>query len=132
MFVIAAGLVALLRSSLWSAPDRCGSPRISRRGDPGTGLSLLALLAGSLFFLYSLKYYLATLAMLVSSLVLANGNGRTNGNRNASGQPHPHGLMRFLRRRNGNGHRNGNGNGHFDLDTNRLSPSTSRPTTRNG
>jgi cellulose synthase/poly-beta-1,6-N-acetylglucosamine synthase-like glycosyltransferase len=76
---------------------------------------LLALGAGSIFFLYSLKYYLATLAMLVSSLVLANGNGRTNGNRNASGHAHPHGLMRFLRRGNGNGHRNGNGAGHIDL-----------------
>src|SRR5712692_2028688 len=78
----------------------------------GIGLSLLALAAGSIFFLYSLKYYLATLSMLVSSLVLANGNGRTNGKRNAS---HPHGLMRFLRRGNGNGHRNGNGNGHIDI-----------------
>src|SRR5712692_88864 len=81
----------------------------------GIGLSLLALSAGSIFFLYSPKYYLATLAMLVSSLVLANGNGRTNGNRNASGHGHPHGLMRFLRRGNGNGHRNGNGIGHIDL-----------------
>src|SRR5712692_9395531 len=44
----------------------------------GVGLSLLALSAGSIFFLYSLKYYLATVAMLVSSLVLADGNGRTN------------------------------------------------------
>jgi cellulose synthase/poly-beta-1,6-N-acetylglucosamine synthase-like glycosyltransferase len=78
----------------------------------GIGISLLALGAGSVFFLYSLKYYLATLAMLVSSLVLANGNGRSNGNRNASSHPHPHGLMRFLRRGNGNGHRNGNGNGN--------------------
>src|SRR5713101_990409 len=54
-------------------------------------------------------------AVLVSSLVLANGNGRTNGNRNASGHTHPHGLMRFIRRGNGNGHRNGNGAGHIDL-----------------
>ncbi len=81
----------------------------------GIGLSLLALSAGSIFFLYSLKYYLATVAMLVSSLVLADGNGRTNGNRNALGHAHPHGLMRFLRRGNGNGHRNGNGAGHIDL-----------------
>jgi cellulose synthase/poly-beta-1,6-N-acetylglucosamine synthase-like glycosyltransferase len=81
----------------------------------GIGISLLALTIGSLFFLYSLKFYLATLAMLVSSLVLANGNGRPNGNLSASGHAHPHGLMRFLRRGNGNGHRNGNGNGHVDL-----------------
>jgi len=116
MFVIAAGLVALL-PFIAVVRGLIDAVRLGFRGGEtlGTGLSLLALLAGSLFFLYSLKYYLATLAMLVSSLVLANGNGRTNGNRNASGQPHPHGLMRFLRRRNGNGHRNGNGNGHFDL-----------------
>ena len=88
--------------------------RLGYQGAPtfGTALSLFALGAGSLFFLYSLKYYLATLSMLVSSLVLANGNGRANGKRNAS---HPHGLMRFLRRGNGNGHRNGNGNGHVDI-----------------
>jgi cellulose synthase/poly-beta-1,6-N-acetylglucosamine synthase-like glycosyltransferase len=88
--------------------------RLGYQGAPtfGTALSLFALGAGSLFFLYSLKYYLATLSMLVSSLVLGNGNGRANGKRNAS---HPHGLMRFLRRGNGNGHRNGNGNGHVDI-----------------
>src|SRR5207245_4185144 len=81
----------------------------------GTWMSLLSLCAGSFFFLYSLNYYLATLAMLSSSLVLGNGNGTANGGRNASGHAHPHGLMRFLRRGNRNGHRNGNGNGHVDL-----------------
>src|SRR5216684_5425894 len=116
LFVVAAVLVALL--PLFALVR--GLVIAIRHGYQGAealgiGLSLLALSAGSIFFLYSLKYYLATVAMLVSSLVLADGNGRTNGNRNALGHAHPHGLMRFLRRGNGNGHRNGNGAGHIDL-----------------
>src|SRR5487761_830160 len=79
----------------------------------GVALSLSALLLGSLFFLYSVRYYLATLVMLLSSLVLTDTNGYSSTN----GNGHPHGLMRLLHRRNGNGHANGNGNGngHFDL-----------------
>src|SRR5487761_629200 len=73
----------------------------------GVALSLSALLLGSLFFLYSVRYYLATLVMLLSSLVLTDTNGYSSTN----GNGHPHGLMRLLHRRNGNG----NGNGHFDL-----------------
>jgi cellulose synthase/poly-beta-1,6-N-acetylglucosamine synthase-like glycosyltransferase len=82
----------------------------------GAALSFAALLLGALFFLYSIRYYLATLVMLLSSLLLSEANG--NGNRdNGGGNGHPHGLMRFLRRGNGNGgaHGNGKGNGHFDL-----------------
>jgi len=85
----------------------------------GVFLSLLALLLGSLFFLYSVRYYLATLLMLTSSLVLSTTDG--NGTGHASGGGRAHGLMRFVRRRNGNGNGhgngngNGNGNGHFDL-----------------
>ena len=76
----------------------------------GTLLSLGALLMGTVFFAYSVRYYTATLLTLLSSMLLSNGNGYTNGN------GHPHGLMRFLRR-HGNGHANGNGNGngHFEL-----------------
>src|SRR5712691_4897042 len=116
LFVVAAVLVALL-PFIALVRGLVVALRLGYQGAEtlGIGLSLLALSAGSIFFLYSLKYYLATLAMLVSSLVLANGNGRTNGNRNASGHAHSHGLMRFLRRGNGNGHRNGNGTGHLDL-----------------
>src|SRR2546428_619198 len=116
LFVVAAVLVALL-PFMALVRGLVVALRLGYQGAEtlGIGLSLVALSAGSIFFLYSLKYYLATLAMLVSSLVLANGNGRTNGNRNASGHAHPHGLMRFLRRGNGNGHRNGNGSGHLDL-----------------
>lgn len=81
----------------------------------GVALSFGALVLGSFFFLYSVRYYLATMVMLLSSLVLAGGNGYTNGNGNGNGggNGHPNGLMRLLRR--GNGHGNGNGNGHFDL-----------------
>ena len=79
----------------------------------GVALSALALFFGWLFFLYSVRYYVATLAMLMSSLVLSTSDG-TNGR--SGGNGHPQGLMRFLRRGNGNGdHPNGNGNGHFDL-----------------
>ncbi len=81
----------------------------------GLWLSLTALFLGSCFFLYSIKYYLATLVMLLSSLLLTERRGYANVN----GNGHPHGLMRFLRGGNGNGHRNGNGNGNrngdFDL-----------------
>src|SRR5437899_6311883 len=116
LFVVIAALVALLP---FIALVR-GIVDAVRLGfqDPetiGIWMSLLALCAGSVFFLYSLKYYLATVAMLSSSLVLGNGNGTANGGRNASGHAHPHGLMRFLRRGHRNGHRNGNGNGHVDL-----------------
>jgi excisionase family DNA binding protein len=83
----------------------------------GVALALTALLLGCFFFLYSVKYYLSTLVVLVSAVMLGNGNGHGNGH--ANGNSHPHGLMRFVRRRNGNGHTNGNhggnGNGHFDL-----------------
>jgi len=83
----------------------------------GVFLALLALLLGSLFFLYSVRYYLATLLMLMSSFVLSTTDG--NGTGHASGGGRAHGLMRFVRRRNGNGNGhgngNGNGNGHFDL-----------------
>ncbi|MFI5283653.1 MAG: glycosyltransferase [Candidatus Dormibacterales bacterium] len=87
----------------------------------GVALSLTALLLGSIFFLYSIKYYLATMAMLLSSVLYRNGNGHNghHGNGNGNGNGHPHGLMRFARRGNGNGNGhgngNGNGNGHFDL-----------------
>jgi cellulose synthase/poly-beta-1,6-N-acetylglucosamine synthase-like glycosyltransferase len=85
----------------------------------GVVLALVALLLGSFFFLYSIKYYLSTIVVLLSALVLGDGNGNRNGNGNGhtNGNGHPHGLMRFVRRRNGNGHGagNGNGNGHLDL-----------------
>ena len=80
----------------------------------GVATSLLALFFGGIFFAYSVKYYLATVAMLVSSMLLSRGNGHVNGNGLPSGQGHPHGRMRFLRRRNGNGYHNGNGNGNGD------------------
>jgi cellulose synthase/poly-beta-1,6-N-acetylglucosamine synthase-like glycosyltransferase len=80
-------------------------------------LALVALLFGSVFFLYSIKYYLATLVVLVSALLLSSGNGHTNGNTNErpNGKGHPRGLMRFLRRGITNGNGNGNGPGQFDL-----------------
>lgn len=89
----------------------------------GVWLSLAALFLGACFFLYSVKYYLATLVMLLSSLVLSERRSHTNGNGYTDGNGHPPGLMRFLRRGNGNGNGhghvngngNGNGNGHFDL-----------------
>jgi cellulose synthase/poly-beta-1,6-N-acetylglucosamine synthase-like glycosyltransferase len=100
---LARGFVSVLRDGLGGAHTL------------GVGLSFAALLLGSLFFLYSVRYYLATLVMTLSSLVLAGGNGYANGNRHGNG--HPHGLMRLLRRRDGsgNGNGNGNGNGQFDL-----------------
>jgi cellulose synthase/poly-beta-1,6-N-acetylglucosamine synthase-like glycosyltransferase len=85
----------------------------------GVAMSLVALGLGALFFVYSVKYYLATVAMLISSLLLSGGNGHANGNGLATGTGQPHGLMRLLRRRNGNGYHyvngNGNGNGHINL-----------------
>ena len=116
LFVVIAALVALL-PFIALVRGIVGAVRLGFQGPETIGIwmSLLALCAGSVFFLYSLKYYLATVAMLSSSLVLGNGNGAANGGRNASGHAHPHGLMRFLRRGNRNGHRNGNGNGHVDL-----------------
>ena len=80
----------------------------------GVATSLLALFFGGIFFAYSVKYYLATVAMLVSSMLLSRGNGHVNDNGLPSGQGHPHGRMRFLRRRNGNGYHNGNGDGNGD------------------
>src|SRR2546428_567405 len=99
LFVVAAVLVALL-PFMALVRGLVVALRLGYQGAEtlGIGLSLVALSAGSIFFLYSLTYYLATLAMLVSSLVLANANGRTNDNRNASGHAHPHRLMRCLRR----------------------------------
>src|SRR5439155_9779934 len=81
----------------------------------GIALSLLALMLGSVFFLYSVRYYLATMVMLVSSVVLSTANSNANGHTADRGRPH--GLMRFVRRGNGNGngHANGNGNGRFEL-----------------
>ncbi|HEY3084087.1 MAG TPA: glycosyltransferase family 2 protein, partial [Candidatus Dormibacteraeota bacterium] len=80
----------------------------------GVAFSLAALVLGGLFFLYSIRYYLATLVMLLSSLLLSETDGSRDSN--GGGNGHPHGLMRFLRRGNGNGgNGNGNGNGHFDL-----------------
>ena len=79
---------------------------------PGVGLSFVALLLGSVFFLYSIRYYLATLAILLSSLVLSNGGGANgNGSNGANGNGR---QARVRRRTNGktNGKGNGNGNGH--------------------
>src|SRR5207245_8981295 len=116
LFVVIAALVALL-PFIALVRGIVGAVRLGFQGPEtiGTWMSLLALCAGSVFFLYSLKYYLATVAMLSSSLVLGNGNGTATGGRHASGHGHSHGLMRFLGRGNRNGHRNGNGNGHVDL-----------------
>lgn len=73
----------------------------------GVALSFVALVLGGVFFLYAVRYYLATLVMLLSSLVLGGGNGNGNGNHRNGGNG------RYLRRRNGNGgNGNGNGNGH--------------------
>ncbi len=82
------------------------------RGPPtfGIWLSLAALFLGSYFFLYSVKYYLATLVMLLSFPVLSERRTHTNGSGHTEGNAHPHGLMRFLRRGHGNGQCNGNGN----------------------
>jgi glycosyltransferase involved in cell wall biosynthesis len=108
--------VALARGLIVTIRDGTGGSSA-----PGVALALCALMLGSLFFLYSVRYYLATLVMLLSSLVLAGGGGYANGNGNGNGHGngHPNGLMRLLRRGNGNGHGNGNGNGngngHFDL-----------------
>ncbi|MGA7912867.1 MAG: glycosyltransferase, partial [Candidatus Dormiibacterota bacterium] len=100
---LALGLVVTIRDGIG------GSSSI------GVGLSFGALVLGSIFFLYSVRYYLASLVMLFSSLVLAGGNGYSNGHGTGGGNGHPNGLMRLLRRGNGHGNGNGNGNGHFEL-----------------
>ena len=106
--------VALVRGAVAAVHDNVGGDN-----SLGVALSLAALVLGSLFFLYSVRYYLATLVMLLSSLVLSSGNGYTNGNGsgNGHGNGHPNGLMRLFRRGDGNrqANGNGNGNGHFDL-----------------
>ena len=82
----------------------------------GMFLSLFALLLGSVFFLYSVRYYLATVVVLLSSLVLSTNNGDSH--HSAGNGPH---KSRILRRGNGNGNGkkngsgNGNGNGRLDL-----------------
>ncbi len=78
----------------------------------GVPLALLALTMGSVFFLYSMKYYVSTAVVLLSA-VSPSTNGNGTGNEQTKRNGHPHGLSRFVRRRaNGNGDGNGNGNGH--------------------
>ncbi len=84
----------------------------------GVTLALVALLLGSVFFAYSVRYYLATLVMLLSSLVFSSSNGTRNGNGHDAGNGHPKGLLRLLRRGGGNGNGNGNGNGHGNWNGN--------------
>ncbi len=114
LFAVAAALVALLpflavaRGAVSAIQEGFHAPQ-----SVGVGISLVALCLGSIFFLYSVKYYLATLAMLLSALLLSNGGGHSNGSAYANGNGHPHGLMRLLRR--GKGNVDGNGDGHFDL-----------------
>jgi hypothetical protein len=68
----------------------------------GTGLSFLALLLGTTFFAYSIRYYLATILVLATT-----GSERRNGeagNGNGSGNGHGNGLSRIAHRaRGGNG-----------------------------
>jgi cellulose synthase/poly-beta-1,6-N-acetylglucosamine synthase-like glycosyltransferase len=79
----------------------------------GVALALFALMAGSFFFLYSVKYYLGTLVVLITALVLGNGHeiGQANGHGDRRG------LMRFARRRAGteNVHITGEVDGTRDL-----------------
>ncbi len=91
--------IALGRGLVWAL-------QTGEISSPGVALSFVALLLGSVFFLYSTRYYLATLAILLSSLVLSNGNG-SNGN-GANGNGH---HARVRRRTNGKANGNGNGNG---------------------
>jgi len=74
----------------------------------GVALAFVSLLMGSLAFLYSVKYYLAT----VIALLLAFLPSGKNGNGNGAAAPNAHGLARIARRSvNGNG----NGQPHLDL-----------------
>ena len=108
----AAGLLPL--AALARGLAEAASHGVTGTQAAGIALAAIALLLGWLFFLYSVRYYVATLAMLVSSLVLADVDGA--GDHRENGNGHPHGRMRFLRRGNGNGvHANGEGNGHLDL-----------------
>jgi 1,2-diacylglycerol 3-beta-glucosyltransferase len=113
--MVLGGVVGLLPLAVLARGlDEAWSEAGSGAQTVGVALSAVALFLGWLFFLYSIRYYVATLAMLVSSLVLSEANGDRNHHENGKGLPH--GVMRFLRRRNGNGaNGHGNGNGHFDL-----------------
>ena len=108
----AAGLLPL--AALARGLAEAASHGVTGTQAAGIALAAIALLLGWLFFLYSVRYYVATLAMLVSSLMLADVDGA--GDHRENGNGHPHGRMRFLRRGNGNGvHANGEGNGHLDI-----------------
>jgi len=82
----------------------------------GVVLAFIALLLGSAFFIYSVRYYVATITVVLGAVLTAgNGNGNNHyGNRNGKG------TGRIARRTNGNGNGNGkarnrNGNGNMDL-----------------
>ena len=85
-----------------------------REGSIGLGrvLAFTGLLMGNVFLLYSLKYYVSSIAALLGAALLSgprNGNGNGDGN----------GIVRIARRVNGNGNgdaRGGNGNGELYLD----------------
>jgi len=108
-------IIAILRGAIALISEHAGFGP----GDVlGTSLAFVALLLGSMFFAYSIKYYLGTGLVLLTTLLSPQTNGNGNGN--------SHGLTRISRRgnghngngngHNGNGHNgNGNGNGHFDL-----------------
>jgi cellulose synthase/poly-beta-1,6-N-acetylglucosamine synthase-like glycosyltransferase len=86
-------------------------------------VALVALVLGSFFFLYSIKYYLGTLVVLLTAVVLGTRSRRVEGHTNGDGDRRP--RLRFIPRRNGNGNGhsgangikkgNGNGEGHLDL-----------------
>ncbi len=118
LLIVVAVFIAIL-PFLALARGIVDAARVGPHGPQATGevLALVALLFGSVSFLYSIKYYLATSVVLVSALLLSNGNGHTNGNGKlrTNGNGHPRGLMRFLRRGVTNTNGNGNGIGHFDL-----------------
>ncbi|HLQ60806.1 MAG TPA: helix-turn-helix domain-containing protein, partial [Candidatus Acidoferrales bacterium] len=94
VFVIAAVLVALPLLAL----ARGFADLLYRRGDTGwqdnlgVFLAFLALSMGAFFFFYSVKYYVATVVVLLSTMVsgrnarIGRGNGKDNGNGNGNGQ----------------------------------------------
>lgn len=80
----------------------------------GTGLSYLALLLGTMFFAYSIRYYLATIIVLATT-GSERRNGEAGSNGNGSGNGDGNGLSRISHRsRGGNG--SDEENGDLDLE----------------
>ncbi len=98
-----------------------GTATYSGAASAGLILAFIALFMGSIFFAYSIRYYIGTAVVLLASVGMGkNGNGNGNGHGNGAGNgmarishPGQNGKGNGNGGRNGNG--NGNGNGHFNL-----------------